>query len=107
MVHRFLDERDDDGDNERVDRDRLGERRADDHRGLDLATSLRVATDGLHRATDGHTDAERRAKTADTDRDARANRLRRVNALWSYHSVKHVTLPPVDAGRYARMPASP
>src|SRR3954452_1186158 len=69
------DERDDDGDNEGVNRDRFRERGADDHRGSDFTGGFRVSTEGFHSASDGEADANARAKRADSDRQGCTNSL--------------------------------
>src|SRR5262245_16928391 len=62
-------EQDDDGDNEGVDGDRLGEGGADDHRRPDRAFGLGVAPERLERAAHSDADPETRADRADPDRD--------------------------------------
>ena len=71
----------------------LGQRRADDHRGADVGSGLWVAAEGLHRALDRVSDTEAGAKAADADRESRADRLRRRDALFTCHAVEHVDPP--------------
>jgi len=94
-----LDEEDDDGDDERVNRDRLGESGADDHGRSDLTSSFGIASDRFHRAADGHTDTKTWANSTQSNCQGRADCLGAIQSLWSRKSVEHVTflLPvPVD-----------
>src|SRR3712207_6217373 len=89
-----LDEQDDDGDDEGVDRDRLGERGADDHRRPDRALGLGVAPERLHRAPNREADAEPRADSTDADRDRRPDVPYGIDVL---DSCEHPAPPPPRA----------
>src|SRR5690242_19105263 len=83
------DEGDDDRDNERVNRDRLGERGADDHRGADVAGGFGVAAERFHRTANRHTDTDAGADRAETDRERGSDRLGSTNRIRTRSSRKH------------------
>src|SRR5262245_49363869 len=59
----------DEGDDQRVDRDGLGETEPDQHRDEDGAADLGVASDGFHGLADAIPDPDAWAKCAQADRD--------------------------------------
>src|SRR5258705_11556236 len=61
---------------ERVDRERLGEAEADDHRHLELGKDLRLAPHRLHGALAEETDADARpdGREADAERESESQR---------------------------------
>src|SRR5687768_1274881 len=63
----WLDEGDDQRDDEAVDRDRLGQTEADDHRRPDGVLRLRVTANRLERSA--HADADSDGRTDTTERD--------------------------------------
>src|ERR671916_955226 len=91
------DEADDDPDKEGVDRDRLGQRRGENHDRADLAGGFRVATDGLHRAATDETDADAGPDAPQPDGEARTQRFCRID----FHS-RFLPWPPLPAARVAR-----
>lgn len=62
-----LDELEDQGNYESVDGDSLSESDCEDHRGLNFASSLRIAADGFHTFATDLTDGKRRHDGADGD----------------------------------------
>jgi hypothetical protein len=94
-----LDELDDDRDNEGVDRDRLGQTGADDHRRADVARCFRVAPECLHGLADSNADAEAWANGAKADRQRGANSARGVNSIGPSHSTEH----PASSSRQERL----
>src|SRR5690606_30292014 len=96
-----LDEEDDDGDDEGVDRDSLGKRRTDDHRGADIASGFRVASEGIHGTADRESDTEGRAKPANPNSDRGCESAYGISIS---NSTKHVTSPPAGACRPFRRP---
>src|SRR5688500_3473553 len=91
------DESNDDRDNEGVDRDRLGQRRGQNHDRADLAGGLRVATDGLHRAATDETDTDAGPDAPQPNSETGTQRFCRID----FHS-RFLPWPPLSAARVTR-----
>src|SRR3990172_4551834 len=93
-------EADHDGDDEGVDRDRLGEGDAQDHVRLDHRLRLWVAPQRLHRLADEVADCQAGAEAADADGQRRSDELQRLVAYLQQGN-KHLT-PPLLTSRFFR-----
>src|SRR3972149_855956 len=100
LVTRLEHEADHDGDDEGVDRDRLGEGDAQDHVRLDHRLRLWVAPQRLHRLADEVADCQAGAEAADADGQRRSDELQRLVAYLQQGN-KHLT-PPLLTSRFFR-----